>query len=43
MHWNLRKSESSDNIAPKLSDEFQRCKNKSNPLLKALFAANKGK
>jgi len=43
MHWNLRKSESSDNIAPILSDEFQKYKNESNPLLKALFATNKGK
>jgi len=42
MHWNLRQSESSDSISKTLSNKFQKYKDKSNPLLKALASTTKG-
>jgi len=42
MHWNLRKSESSDNITKTLSTQFEKNKHKKSSLFKALVATTKG-
>jgi len=41
-HWNLRKSETSEDTTFNLSKTFEKVKNKKNPLLRALYHTNKG-
>ena len=41
-HWDLRKEESSEAMTDKLSAEFEKVKAKKNPLIRAIFTANRG-
>jgi len=42
MHWDLRQCDQSNQTTKVLSIEFEKNKNKENPLVKALFTVTKG-